>query len=315
MVLYGTCMGSANSHSNHNLPMLLAGGGFKHGQHIAFDPRPGKLSAGEPVRQHVTATRHRDRQVRFCHRNPARPGNGLIPDENPNLLHCHHLDCRFRFLRHGAVGDPVVHFVQTQCLDCHDHETAKGNLDLETLSHDLNDPLIFRRWEKIHDRVRDGEMPPKSKSRGRVRPRYGKAVDALASELTETDLARRGGEGRAKLRRLTRTELDLTIQDVFALPGMSVKQDIPEDGISAGFDKVSEALDISAVQMARYMDMGRFVLDRAIPIGPSHPSPSRCGFTDSTTTSFARPAKRRVRVAEGQETRSRDSIAATSDQG
>lgn len=37
MVLYGTCMGSANSHSNVNLPVLLAGGGFKHGQHIVFD--------------------------------------------------------------------------------------------------------------------------------------------------------------------------------------------------------------------------------------------------------------------------------------
>ena len=37
MILYGTCMGSANSHSNVNLPVLLAGGGFKHGQHLAFD--------------------------------------------------------------------------------------------------------------------------------------------------------------------------------------------------------------------------------------------------------------------------------------
>jgi len=36
-VLYGTPMGSANSHSNVNLPVLLAGGGFKHGQHLAFD--------------------------------------------------------------------------------------------------------------------------------------------------------------------------------------------------------------------------------------------------------------------------------------
>ncbi len=36
-VLYGTCMGSANSHSNVNLPVLFAGGGFKHGQHLAFD--------------------------------------------------------------------------------------------------------------------------------------------------------------------------------------------------------------------------------------------------------------------------------------
>lgn len=39
MVLYGTCMGSANSHSNVNLPVLLAGGGFKHGQHLAFDTK------------------------------------------------------------------------------------------------------------------------------------------------------------------------------------------------------------------------------------------------------------------------------------
>ncbi len=37
MVLYGTCMGSANSHANTNLPVLLAGGGFKHGKHLAFD--------------------------------------------------------------------------------------------------------------------------------------------------------------------------------------------------------------------------------------------------------------------------------------
>jgi hypothetical protein len=36
-VLYGTCMGNANGHSNSNWPMLLAGGGFKHGQHLAFD--------------------------------------------------------------------------------------------------------------------------------------------------------------------------------------------------------------------------------------------------------------------------------------
>jgi hypothetical protein len=39
MVLYGTCMGNANSHSNANLPVLLAGGGFRHGQHLAFDTK------------------------------------------------------------------------------------------------------------------------------------------------------------------------------------------------------------------------------------------------------------------------------------
>ncbi|TWU47262.1 hypothetical protein Poly51_50610 [Rubripirellula tenax] len=34
MVLCGSGMGNASSHSNKNLPILLAGGGFKHGNHI-----------------------------------------------------------------------------------------------------------------------------------------------------------------------------------------------------------------------------------------------------------------------------------------
>jgi hypothetical protein len=29
-------MGDANIHDNTNLPILLAGGGFRHGQHLAF---------------------------------------------------------------------------------------------------------------------------------------------------------------------------------------------------------------------------------------------------------------------------------------
>ena len=36
MMLYGSNMGDANIHDNSNLPILLAGGGFNHGQHIAF---------------------------------------------------------------------------------------------------------------------------------------------------------------------------------------------------------------------------------------------------------------------------------------
>jgi hypothetical protein len=36
MILYGSNMGDSNTHDNSNLPILLAGGGFKHGQHLAF---------------------------------------------------------------------------------------------------------------------------------------------------------------------------------------------------------------------------------------------------------------------------------------
>jgi len=37
MILYGSNLGNANTHVTTNLPTLLAGGGFRHGQHLAFD--------------------------------------------------------------------------------------------------------------------------------------------------------------------------------------------------------------------------------------------------------------------------------------
>jgi hypothetical protein len=37
MILYGSNLGSANTHLTNNLPVLFAGGGFRHGQHLAFD--------------------------------------------------------------------------------------------------------------------------------------------------------------------------------------------------------------------------------------------------------------------------------------
>lgn len=37
MIVYGSNLGNANTHVTTNMPAILAGGGFKHGQHIAFD--------------------------------------------------------------------------------------------------------------------------------------------------------------------------------------------------------------------------------------------------------------------------------------
>jgi hypothetical protein len=44
MVFFSSNLGNASTHSASNLPIVLAGGGFKHGQHLAFDPaRPPPL--------------------------------------------------------------------------------------------------------------------------------------------------------------------------------------------------------------------------------------------------------------------------------
>ena len=42
MVLMGSGMGNANSHTNNDLPIILAGGGFKHGEHKRYPEEPRK---------------------------------------------------------------------------------------------------------------------------------------------------------------------------------------------------------------------------------------------------------------------------------
>ena len=37
MVFFSSNLGDAGKHSVKNMPVLLAGGGFRHGQHLAFD--------------------------------------------------------------------------------------------------------------------------------------------------------------------------------------------------------------------------------------------------------------------------------------
>ena len=38
-VLLTSNLGNASNHDNRNMPVLLAGGGFRHGQHLAFDKK------------------------------------------------------------------------------------------------------------------------------------------------------------------------------------------------------------------------------------------------------------------------------------
>src|SRR6266536_4154160 len=61
----------------------------------------------------------------------------------------------------GDIGT----FVEKYCSDCHDAETKKGGLDLTALKLEPDNPTNFALWVKVHDRVANGEMPPKKKAR------------------------------------------------------------------------------------------------------------------------------------------------------
>ena len=107
-----------------------------------------------------------------------------------------------------AADSRVAAFVTKHCVECHDAETKKGDLDLTALKSDLASPKNFATWVKVHDRVSDGEMPP-AKTKQRPGPvELAAFTNALAASLTAADLKVVAQEGRAPQRRLNRFEYE-----------------------------------------------------------------------------------------------------------
>ena len=163
-------------------------------------------------------------------------------------------------------------FLDEHCTSCHDADTHKGNLDLTALKQDFADAENFARWVKMLDRIESGEMPPKKKPR----PAAGKlkAITAWLNEsLTKAERAQLGAE-RTAVRRLTRGEYENTVRDLFDLPGIALQAGLPADGTAHGFDNNSEALDISHVNLAKYIEAADIALDMAIATRPEAPASS-----------------------------------------
>ena len=87
MVLMGSGMGNANSHTNTDLPIILAGGGFRHGEHRSY-PEEAQASRApvQPVRVDAPALRRRDRSLRREHRDLVRTGARLMPATSRSRL-------------------------------------------------------------------------------------------------------------------------------------------------------------------------------------------------------------------------------------
>lgn len=162
-------------------------------------------------------------------------------------------------------------FFEKHCYDCHDATLKKGGLDLTALKAEPANPDNFARWVKVHDRIESGEMPPRKRTRPTTAEKTA-ALTWLRDTLVNAEQAKRAGEGRTALRRLTRVEYENTVRDLLDLPGIALAGELPGDGSAHGFDNNSEALDISHVNLAKYIEAADRALDMAIATQPKPPT-------------------------------------------
>ncbi len=166
---------------------------------------------------------------------------------------------------------PDQDFVRDYCITCHNEASKKGRLDLTKLAFDSKDAANQAVWIKVHDRVKAGEMPPKNRTRPDA-ARQKAFVEGLAQSIVAGERAALAGEGRALLRRLNREEYENALRDLLDVPWAPIANRLPEDGEAYRFNKSGEALDVSHVQMARFLDSANYALRLAMATGLERPA-------------------------------------------
>jgi hypothetical protein len=166
---------------------------------------------------------------------------------------------------------PVQTFVRDHCASCHNDVDKKGQLDLTKMPFDPKDTANLAVWIKVHDRVKAGEMPPKTRARPDV-ARQKTFVEGLAKSIIAAEKTALDGEGRAILRRLNRQEYEYALQDLLGVPWAQIANRLPEDGEAYRFNKSGEALDISFLQMERFMESANYALKLSMATGLERPA-------------------------------------------
>jgi hypothetical protein len=190
----------------------------------------------------------------------------------------------------GATPPAAVSFIQSHCTDCHDSDAKKGGLDLTSLPFDLQNAATFDEWVKIHDRVRDGEMPPKTETRPAAAD-LNKFLDTISKPMVQADQAQELVTGRAVWRRLNRYEYENTLRDLLSSPWLQVKDMLPEDGESHRFNKDGAALSVSHVQMSAYLTAADFALRQAAATQVAEPADKTVRYYARQQGSFIGPMK------------------------
>src|SRR6185295_15435260 len=183
---------------------------------------------------------------------------------------------------------PARLFIENHCVECHDAELKKGGLDLTSLKFDLSNSTNFSRWVLVHDRVSKGEMPPKKKPR----PESAELevfTNSLSESLVSEQRARFAKEGRATRRRLNRYEYENALRDLLHAPWLQIRDSLPEDGEADRFNKIGDALDVSHVQMARYLAAADYALRQAMATQAERPEPKVQRYYTRDQRSFTGP--------------------------
>ena len=159
----------------------------------------------------------------------------------------------------------VTPFMEQHCFKCHGEEKQKGDIRLDTLSHDFSAAENAIIWQDVSDLLIIGDMPPEEETR----PDAALMADVIAAIDTSlrAAVAAQGNQGRIAIRRLSHTALDNTVWDLLGID-MELAEGLPADPEIEGFENLAVTLDANPEMVLKLQDNAQKIAALALVDGP-----------------------------------------------
>lgn len=145
------------------------------------------------------------------------------------------------------------------CVACHSGDLAQAGVRLDGATIDWQSRDSTALWERVHDAVTNGDMPPQ----GAASPTDTERE--RIAEWLDRQLGRYAPMGSAVPRRLNREEYENSIRTIFGMSEFTLPDAFPSDDSAHGFDNVGEGLVLSPPLMAQYLALATGVADWILP--------------------------------------------------
>ncbi len=158
----------------------------------------------------------------------------------------------------ASLPETHLPLLREYCFDCHDADTQKGKIDLESQPLKITTLQEAELWQKVLNAMNAGEMPPEKK---RQPDNNAKAdfLDALAQTMVAARQSLSDSGGKITMRRLNRREYRNTIEQ---LTGSKIDiNTLPADGGGGTFDTIGSSQFVSSDQIEQYLKLGRSAVD------------------------------------------------------
>ena len=152
--------------------------------------------------------------------------------------------------RKAVFPDKHKAFLDKYCMDCHDADTEKGEVNLEDLPFHIQTIEHAERWQGVLNAINSGEMPPEKKKQPESNEKAD-FLESLSNTMVDARKVLSDSGGKITMSRLNKREYQNSID---ALLGVKLDEKfLPADGGSGDFDTVGASLFLSSSKLEEYL--------------------------------------------------------------